>query len=169
MLYKLTVRSVIDYGLTIYFHTLKQTEIFRLNQLQYRAAKLCTGALHFTSQEKLEANLGWESLSTRADFLGLCQFQKFHLHESRPLILNCMPEINFARNTRNKQFYGLFLPLGTNLPNLFFLTSLKFSIILTSTFNVNMIFPLLKKTLKQNLNQEGTSISTGVVSVEMLF
>ena len=94
LLYKITVRSVIDYGLVIYFNNLRQTDIFRLNQLQYRAAKLCAGALHFTSQSKLEADLGWESISDRAKFLGICQFQKFHIRESRPLIYNCMPHLN---------------------------------------------------------------------------
>ena len=84
LLYKLTIRSVLDYGLAIYFHTLKVTEIARLNQIQYRAAKLCTGALHFTSQTKLENDLGWETISTRADFLGLSLFQKIHLHRTRP-------------------------------------------------------------------------------------
>ena len=38
MLYKITVRSVIDYGLPIYCQNLKQTEIYRLEQIQYRAA-----------------------------------------------------------------------------------------------------------------------------------
>ena len=63
LLYKLTIRSVVDYGLVVYFHNLKVTEIARLNQIQYRAAKLCTGALHFTSQTKLEDDLGWETIA----------------------------------------------------------------------------------------------------------
>jgi hypothetical protein len=45
LLYKITVRSVIDYGLPIYFKTLKQTEMARLENIQYRAAKIVTGAL----------------------------------------------------------------------------------------------------------------------------
>ena len=111
---------MVDCGLTINFHRLKQTEVLRLNQIQYRAAKLCTGALHLTRQIKLESELGWESLSTRANFLGLCQFKKFHLHESRPLVLRCMPEINFTRNTRNKTFYHAFPPLGDKFSKSFF-------------------------------------------------
>ena len=120
LLYKLTVRSIIDYGLTIYFNQLNQTELFRLNQLQYRTAKLCTGALHYTSQTRLEADLGWESLSTRANFLGLCQFKKFHLHESRPLIFQCMPEINLLRKNRNTDFYKPFPPIGDKFSKSFF-------------------------------------------------
>ena len=57
LLYKITVRSVIDYGLPIYFKTLKQTEMARLENIQYRAAKIVTGALHFTSMEKVRQDL----------------------------------------------------------------------------------------------------------------
>ena len=60
LLYKITVRSVIDYGLPVYFDSLSQTQKMRLEQIQYRAAKLVTGALHLTSREKLNTELGWE-------------------------------------------------------------------------------------------------------------
>ena len=49
ILYKVIVRSVIDYALPIYANTLTQTELARLERVQYRAAKLVTGALHFTT------------------------------------------------------------------------------------------------------------------------
>ena len=62
LLYKLTVRSVIEYALVVFYNSLKQTQMKRLDQIQYRAAKLCTGALHFTSQTKLEDDLSWESI-----------------------------------------------------------------------------------------------------------
>ena len=60
VLYKLTVRSVIDYALPVYCNTLNQTELSRLENLQYRAAKLVTGTYQFTSREKLNTELGWE-------------------------------------------------------------------------------------------------------------
>ena len=40
ILYKLQIRSLIDYGLVIYYHQLKQTEVARLDQIQYKAGKL---------------------------------------------------------------------------------------------------------------------------------
>ena len=43
LLYKVTVRSVIDYALPIYGNNLKILDLNRLEQLQYRAAKLVTG------------------------------------------------------------------------------------------------------------------------------
>ena len=81
LLYKLTIRSVVDYALPLYANNLKQTEISRLENLQYRAAKLVTGALHFTSREKLNVELGWETIQERIKFLGLCLFHKVHVQD----------------------------------------------------------------------------------------
>ena len=61
--------------------------------------------VHFFSMGKYEADLGWETLETRANFLGLCQFQKFHLKLTRPLILSIMPTFNTNRKTRNTDLY----------------------------------------------------------------
>ena len=100
-MYKLQIRSVIDYGLCIYYHNLKQSDIYRLNQIQYRAGKLVSGALHFTSCSKLFLELGWEELSCRAKFLGLTVFHKIHLNLTRPLVKACMPSLRINRhNTR---------------------------------------------------------------------
>ena len=88
LLYKITVRSVIDYALPVYFKTLKQTEMSRLENIQYRAAKIVTGAFHYSSKEKLNTELCLETIEKRAEILGLNIFQKIHLHETRPLIRN---------------------------------------------------------------------------------
>ena len=45
MLYKVTVRRVIDYGFPVYYQSLRFTEETRLEQIQYRAAKIVTGVL----------------------------------------------------------------------------------------------------------------------------
>ena len=82
-MYKVIIRSIIDYALPIYANTLKMDEIARLERIQYQAAKLVTGALHFTSKDKLNTELGWESIKKRIDFLGLCLFQKMRLHSSQ--------------------------------------------------------------------------------------
>ena len=87
--------------------TLKQTEIARLEKLQYRAAKIVTGAFQFSSKDKLNNELGWETMEKRADILGLNMFHKIHLHETRPLIRTCMPKLDFERkhNLRSKGCY----------------------------------------------------------------
>ena len=71
LLYKITVRSVIDYALPVYFNILTQKQKMRLEQIQYRAAKLVTGALHLTSKDKLNTELGWEIIKKRSEILGL--------------------------------------------------------------------------------------------------
>ena len=122
ILYKLTVRSVIDYALPIYGNNLKKTDLSRLESLQYRAAKLVTGALHHTSKEKLNCELGWESIKKRIDFLGLCLFQKIHLHETRPLIRSCLTKLDREKKqmTRSKGGYLPFPNYGTKFQNSFF-------------------------------------------------
>ena len=97
LLYKLTVRSIIDYALPIYCNSLRQIELRRYEDIQYRSAKLVTGALHLTSKEKLNLELGWESLKCRANILGLNIFHKIHIKETRPLVTKCMPEIDSKR------------------------------------------------------------------------
>ena len=99
ILYKLTVRSVIDYALPVFYNTLKQTEMARLENLQYRAAKIVTGAFHFSSKQKLNIELGWETIQRRAEMLSLNIFQKIHLKETRPLILKCMPKFDWEDRT----------------------------------------------------------------------
>ena len=97
LLYKITVRSVIDYALPVYFNNLTQKQKMRLEQIQYRAAKLVTGALHLTSKDKINTELGWESIKKRSEILGLNIFHKIHRYETRPLIRSCMPKINYER------------------------------------------------------------------------
>ena len=53
LLYKIIVRSIIDYSLPIYSNSLKQKDLERLERVQYTAANIVTGALHYTSRQKL--------------------------------------------------------------------------------------------------------------------
>ena len=94
VLYKLTVRSVIDYALIVYYKSLKQTDIGRLENLQYRSGKLVCGALHYTNKDKLNLELGWESIMDRGNLLSINIFHKIHRHETRPLIRVCMPKLD---------------------------------------------------------------------------
>jgi hypothetical protein len=91
----------------------------RLKQIQYRAAKLCTGALHFSSQDKLEKDLAWETIDDRAKILGLSVFHKIHCHETRPLIRSCMPPQN-TNNTRSQGNYIVPINRGVQYSNSFF-------------------------------------------------
>ena len=122
ILYKLTVRSLIDYGMFIYYHTLRANEKARLDQIQYRAAKLCTGTLHFTSQSKLEIDLAWETLQARPEFLGNSLFHKIVLGETRPLVCKLMPKLKPMLNSRMSKngCFELFPQIGNDFSNSFF-------------------------------------------------
>ena len=101
---------------------LKLTDLARLDRIQYRAAKLVTGALHFTNKDKLNNELGWENFKTRIDFLGLSLFQKIHLHQTRPLIRSCKTQIDYEKKylTRSKVGYTPYPYYGQKYKNSFF-------------------------------------------------
>ena len=56
------------YALPLYGNTLKQSELNRLEQLQYRGAKVVARAFQFTSRQKLNDDLGWESIKNELIF-----------------------------------------------------------------------------------------------------
>ena len=152
MLYKLTVRSVIDYALPVYANNLKLTEIARLDRLQYKAGKLVCGAFHYTSRDKLNNELGWENFQTRIKFLGLSLFQKIHLHETRPLVRKCMSKLDYDKkyHTRSKGGYSPYPNYGAKFSNSFFPYMTK----LWNNLNVStqvMMLPDFKVQLKKEL------------------
>jgi len=107
VLYKLTVRSIIDYALPVYYHSLKVTEKALLDKIQYTAGKVVSGALHYTNSTKLNDELGWESIATRADILGFSIFHKIAKGETRPLIQTCLTQRTFSHQTLR---FGGFIP-----------------------------------------------------------
>ena len=130
VLYKLTVRSVIDCALPLFYNSLKHTEKVRIDNIQYRAAKIVTGAYHLTSQQRLNKDLGWETIQCRSNILGLNIFHKIHMKETRPLIWSCMPKkdldrIHFLRSkcgylpfsSKNAKFSNSFFPYFSKLWN----------------------------------------------------
>ena len=122
LLYKIIVRSVIDYALPVYANNLKLTELARFDRLQYKAGKLVSGALHYTSRAKLNNELGWENFQQRIKFLSLCLFHKIHLHETRPLVRSCMSKLDYEKKylTRSKGGYSPYPYFGTKYSNSFF-------------------------------------------------
>ena len=81
--------------------------------MQYKSAKIVTGALHLTSREKLNLELGWESIDVRADILGLTLFHKTLLGQQQPLITSCMPKLapHTGQNARHQRRF-LSFPRG---------------------------------------------------------
>ena len=127
LLYKLTVRSVIDYALPVYYKSLKVSDLARLDRIQYKAGKIATGAFHFTSKDKLNSELGWETILKRGDILSLNIFHKIHLHETRPLIRKCMPKLDIDNICKagSKGGYIPFKYKGDTFNNSFFPSTVK--------------------------------------------
>ena len=82
---------------------------------------------HFTNKQKLNSELGWETISQRGDLLSLSFFHKVHLHETRPLIRNCMPKVNLEAlpQTRSKIGYISSKYRGAYFEKSFFPNTLK--------------------------------------------
>jgi hypothetical protein len=111
----------------VYYKTLKQTEISWSENLQYRAAKIGIGALHFSSKEKLNNELGWETITERGNLLSLNIFHKIHLHETRHLVRSCMPMLYLQNNykIRKKGSYVPFPNKGDKFKLSFFPNTTK--------------------------------------------
>ena len=91
MMYKLLVRSIIDYCLPVYGPSLCKTQVAKLNKIQYRAARLAAQVPKCASASKLYQDLGWETIDARIKFLSLTLFQKIHTGATRPLTRACLP------------------------------------------------------------------------------
>ena len=150
LLFKLTIRSIIDYGLVVFGTTLKLNDLKRLEQIQYRAGKLVTGALHLTSAEKINEELGWESIKTRIDFLGLTLFYKINYDATRPLIRSCLTSKILRLNSRQFGQYTNYPNYGAKFQKSFFpYFSKKWNQLKRSTRNLELCD--FKPTLKNNL------------------
>ena len=94
----LNIISLLLDALNVTFHVFAHFSIFFKS-----AAKIVTGALHYSSRIKLERELGWEPFQIRADFLGLTLFKKITMGQTRPLLKKCMTDPDDGNYiTRNK-------------------------------------------------------------------
>ena len=59
--YKSSIRSIVEYA-SVVFDNLSNQDNLRLENVQRRAASVCTGALKRTESLKLLTDLEWESL-----------------------------------------------------------------------------------------------------------
>ena len=115
ILYKLHVRSSIDYAIVVFGPSLNAMQLKKLDSLNYRAARLVTGALKFTNSEKLLNELGWESTSKRIEYLSVTLFYKItknitlSVYECLPPLLNS----NYPTN-RTYQHYPFMCNFFTN-------------------------------------------------------
>ena len=122
LLYKITVRSIIDYGLVLYYYNCTDKEKARYDRIQYNAARLVSSTLKYTSKEKLFLELGWETIENRAYILGICMFHKIAKGETRPLLKSLLPKLNITNNynLRNLRLFRPFPFKGVKYSKSFF-------------------------------------------------
>ena len=100
---------MIDYVLVLFYGSLNQSDIAKLDRIQYRSAKLVTGALHFTSRMKLDNDLDWESLSDRYELFGFSLFHRIAHNNVQPLLISFLPKVKDKKyNTRSNDKYENF-------------------------------------------------------------
>ena len=102
MLYKTTIRPVLDYGDIIYDPCLK-SESEAIEKFQRKAALVCTGAFRITSNERLLNELGLEKMETRRKVHRQTLFYKIVKSLSPPYlrqICNLIPHNTDAYNLR---------------------------------------------------------------------
>ena len=93
-IYKMNIRSCIDYCCQVWGPSLNETQISKIDKVQYRAAKIVSGAMYRTSSSALRNELGWESTKDRINYLSIIHFNKIQSNRTRPLIRTCLPPRN---------------------------------------------------------------------------
>ena len=94
-IYKAFVRPQLDYGDILYDQTFNLSFQEKLESIQYRACLVITGAIQGTSREKINQELGLESLQSRRWYRKLVvMFYKIYKNESPFYLFNLIPEKN---------------------------------------------------------------------------
>ena len=106
MLYKMHVRSHLDYG-DVIFHDQLSSSTNILEKLQYKAALIVSGCWKGTNKLKLYTELGWESLFNRRHCRRLCFYYKI-LNKLSPPYLKYNQ--NFQRTLISKRYEKSFFP-----------------------------------------------------------
>ena len=112
-LYKLYVRPHLDYGDVIYHIPAKICEFSqntflpnlmeKIESVQYSAALAITGAWRGTSRQKLYAELGWESLSSRRWSRRLTLFYKIVNNLAPDYTMDPIPQLHQSRYSLRKR------------------------------------------------------------------
>ena len=84
-LYKSMILPVIDYGSVVY-DSISIYQNNKLENLQRRAAIICSGAHFRTETNKLLGDLGWVHLKDRRNYLKRVYFYKIYVNASPPYL-----------------------------------------------------------------------------------
>ena len=150
VLYKLHVRSSIDYSITVFGPSLNAMQIKKLDNLNYRAARIVTGAQKSTSSEKLLNELGWENTTKRIEYLCLTQFYKIRHRLTTPLIHECLPPLINTNYPTNRTFQH-YPSMSSFFTNSFFPFAIKKWDMLDPALKNEPDFTVFKLKLKEKL------------------
>ena len=119
-LYKAFARPHLDYGNISYDPAHDASLHQKLESLQYNVCLAITGAIRGSYQEKLNQELGFESLQQRRWYRKLFSFYKVFKNESPRYLFNIIPIRNPAYSTRNHVNIPLFKTNQNFFKNSFF-------------------------------------------------
>ena len=72
--------------------------------IDYRAARLVTGALKFTNSDKLLNELGWECTTKRIEYLSVTLFYKITHRLTTLCVLDCLPPLLNSKYPTNRTY-----------------------------------------------------------------
>ena len=102
-LYKTYIRPILEYG-DVVWSNINRGEVYELEKLQLKAARIVCGAKKGTSHNRLYEELGWETLEERRKYHCLTQMYRI-IHKQVPTLLSEIMPANINQrnpyNTRN--------------------------------------------------------------------
>ena len=103
-LYKLFIRSYLDFADVIYDQPTNKSFCDKLESLQYNAVLAITGLISGTSKEKLYKELRLDYLSSRRWFKRLSMFYKILKNQSPSYLYELIPQSHHLFNLRNQNW-----------------------------------------------------------------
>ena len=100
-IYKLSVRPLLDYVNIIYNHVYNNSFHQKMETVQYNTALAITGAIRGSSMEKLQQELGLDSLQERRWYRKLCLLYKILKNKSPNYLFKLVPVPKARHTTRN--------------------------------------------------------------------
>ena len=100
-IYKAFLRPLIDYGDIIYNQPQNEPFCDKIESVQYKATLAITGAIQGTSRDKLNQELGLESLKSRRWYKRLCGMYKIMTEKAPNYLINLIPKCDPTIRTIN--------------------------------------------------------------------
>ena len=100
-IYRAFLRPLIDYGDIICDQLQNESFCDKIESMQYKAVLAITGAMQGTSRDKLNQELGLESLKSRRWYKRLCFMYKIITEKAPNYLINLIPKCDPAIKTRN--------------------------------------------------------------------